>query len=119
MLYWFVRPDPSLFFFFFFSSRRRHTRFSRDWSSGVLFRSNLDPNDLGDDALLRRIKFKFEIVDPTEEQWREIWKIMCRVLKVPYDDRGLDYLLAKWDRPDDRPLRMCQPRDILLQMTSI
>src|SRR5690606_40290962 len=24
---------------FFFSSRRRHTRFSRDWSSGVLFRS--------------------------------------------------------------------------------
>src|SRR5690606_25840605 len=25
--------------FFFFSSRRRHTRFSRDWSSGVLFRS--------------------------------------------------------------------------------
>src|SRR5690606_39339848 len=28
-----------LMFFFFFSSRRRHTRFSRDWSSDVLFRS--------------------------------------------------------------------------------
>src|SRR5438445_8896289 len=26
-------------FFFFFSSRRRHTRYWRDWSSGVLFRS--------------------------------------------------------------------------------
>src|SRR5690606_29200423 len=26
--------------FFFFSSRRRHTRFSRDWSSDVLFRSD-------------------------------------------------------------------------------
>src|SRR5690606_40056283 len=29
------------FNFFFFSSRRRHTRFSRDWSSDVLFRSCL------------------------------------------------------------------------------
>jgi len=85
----------------------------------IMFSTNLDPNDLGDDALLRRIKFKFEIIDPTEAQWREIWKIMCRVLKVPYDDRGLDYLLAKWYKPDSRPLRMCQPRDILLQMISI
>src|SRR6266496_4456674 len=85
----------------------------------IMFSTNLDPNDLGDDALLRRIKFKFEIIDPTEVQWREIWKIMCRVYKVPYDDRSLDYLLAKWYKPDDRPLRMCQPRDILLQMTSI
>jgi hypothetical protein len=85
----------------------------------IMFSTNLDPNDLGDEALLRRIKFKFEIIDPTEQQWREIWKIMCRVLKVPYDDRGLDYLVAKWYVPDGRSFRMCQPRDILLQMISI
>ncbi|GAB4441139.1 MAG: ATPase AAA [Chloroflexi bacterium OHK40] len=85
----------------------------------IMFSTNLDPKDLGDDALLRRIKFKFEIIDPTEEQWREIWKIMCKVRKVPYDERGIDYLLNKWYRPDDRPLRMCQPRDILDQLISI
>ena len=85
----------------------------------IMFSTNLDPNDLGDDALLRRIKFKFEIIDPTEDQWREIWRIMCRVLKVVYDDRALDYLLAKWFVPDARPLRMCQPRDIILQMIAI
>jgi DNA-binding MarR family transcriptional regulator len=85
----------------------------------IMFSTNLDPNDLGDDALLRRIKFKFEIIDPTEEQWREIWRIMCRVYKVPYDDRGLDYLIEKWYKPDSRPLRMCQPRDILLQAMAI
>ncbi|HMO57225.1 MAG TPA: ATP-binding protein [Roseiflexaceae bacterium] len=85
----------------------------------IMFSTNLDPNDLGDDALLRRIKFKIEIIDPTEEQWRDIWQIMCRVLKVPYDARGIDYLLQKWYTPDARPLRMCQPRDILLQMMSI
>lgn len=85
----------------------------------IMFSTNLDPNDLGDDALLRRIKFKIEIIDPTEQQWREIWKIMCRVRTVPYDDKGLDYLVAKWYTPDNRPFRMCQPRDILLQMEAI
>jgi hypothetical protein len=85
----------------------------------IMFSTNLDPNDLGDDALLRRIKFKIEIIDPTEEQWRDIWKIMCRVTKVPYDDRGLDYLVSKWYKPDHRPFRMCHPRDILLQAMAI
>jgi hypothetical protein len=85
----------------------------------IMFSTNLDPNDLGDDALLRRIKFKIEIIDPTEQQWREIWQIMCRVMKVQYDDKGLDYLVAKWYTPDARPFRMCQPRDILLQAMAI
>ncbi|MEI6180653.1 MAG: ATP-binding protein [Chloroflexales bacterium] len=85
----------------------------------IMFSTNLDPKDLGDDALLRRIKFKFEIIDPTEDQFREIFRIMCKVRKVAYDDRGIDYLIAKWYKPDDRPFRMCQPRDILDQMISI
>ncbi|MCS6881668.1 MAG: ATP-binding protein [Oscillochloridaceae bacterium] len=85
----------------------------------IMFSTNLDPKDLGDEALLRRIKFKFEIIDPTEEQWREIWKIMCKARGVRYDDRALDYLVNKWYRPDNRPFRMCQPRDILDQLISI
>jgi len=85
----------------------------------IMFSTNLDPKDLGDDALLRRIKFKFEIIDPTEEQWREIWKIMCKVRGVRYDDRAIDYLVSKWYKPDNRPFRMCQPRDILDQLISI
>lgn len=85
----------------------------------TIFSTNLDPHQIGDDALLRRIKYKFEVIDPTERQWREIWKIMCKVRKVPYDDRGLDYLVARWFVPDNRPFRMCQPRDILDQMIAI
>ncbi|NTV63870.1 MAG: ATP-binding protein [Oscillochloris sp.] len=85
----------------------------------IMFSTNLDPKDLGDDALLRRIKFKFEIIDPTEQQYREIWKIMCKVRKIPYDERGVDYLINKWYLPDERPFRMCQPRDIIDQMISI
>jgi hypothetical protein len=85
----------------------------------IMFSTNLDPKDLGDDALLRRIKFKFEIIDPTEEQFRAIWKIMCKVRKIPYDERGINYLINKWYIPDERPFRMCQPRDIIDQLVSI
>ncbi len=85
----------------------------------IMFSTNLDPKDLGDEALLRRIKFKFEIIDPTEAQWREIWKIMCKARGIAYDDRAIDYLVNTWYRPDERPFRICQPRDIIDQLVSI
>ena len=85
----------------------------------LIFSTNLDPSQLADEAFLRRIKFKIEIRDPDEAQWREIWRIMCRVRNVEYDDAGIDYLIEKWYKPTNRPIRMCQPRDILDQIISI
>jgi hypothetical protein len=85
----------------------------------LIFSTNLDPNQLADDAFLRRIKFKIEIRDPDEAQWRQIWGFVCKSRKVKLDQRGLDYLVEKWFKPDNRPFRMCQPRDLLNQMTSI
>ncbi|GAB4495730.1 MAG: ATPase AAA [Anaerolineales bacterium] len=85
----------------------------------LIFSTNLDPNQLADEAFLRRIKFKIEIRDPDESQWRQIWALVCKGKKVELDPKGLDYLLEKWYKPINRPLRMCQPRDILNQMISI
>lgn len=85
----------------------------------LIFSTNLDPNQLADEAFLRRIKFKIEIRDPDEPQWRKIWALVCKGRQVELDERGIDYLLEKWYRPTNRPLRMCQPRDILDQMMSI
>jgi hypothetical protein len=85
----------------------------------LIFSTNLDPNQLADEAFLRRIKFKIEIRDPDEIQWRKIWELVCKGRKVDYDEKGLDYLVAKWFKPVNRPFRMCQPRDILDQMISI
>ncbi|MCZ2343153.1 MAG: hypothetical protein LC104_15375 [Bacteroidales bacterium] len=85
----------------------------------LIFSTNLDPYQLADEAFLRRIKFKIEIRDPTEEQYRRIWELVCKGRQVEYDPRGVDYLLEKWYKPSNRPLRMCQPRDILDQMVSI
>ena len=85
----------------------------------LIFSTNLDPHQLADEAFLRRIKFKIEIRDPDEAQFRAIWTLVCRAKRVEFDERGVDYLIAKWYKPTNRPFRMCQPRDILDQMTSI
>jgi hypothetical protein len=85
----------------------------------LIFSTNLDPNQLADEAFLRRIKFKIEIGDPDEKQWRQIWRLVCDGRKIAYDDKGIDYLVRKWYVPFKRPFRMCQPRDILDQMISI
>jgi hypothetical protein len=85
----------------------------------LIFSTNLDPNQLADEAFLRRIKFKIEIRDPDELQYRKIWELVCRAKRVEFDPAGVEYLIEKWYRPTNRPFRMCQPRDLLEQMTSI
>lgn len=85
----------------------------------IVFSTNLDPKDLVDEAFLRRIRHKIEVGNPTFEQFREIFKIMCRVMKVPYDEKGLAYLLKEWYINHDRDLRMVHPRDLLSQLIDI
>ncbi|HUR53841.1 MAG TPA: ATP-binding protein [Gemmataceae bacterium] len=85
----------------------------------LIFSTNLDPHQLADEAFLRRIKFKIEIRDPDEAQFRRIWELVCKARRVDHDERGVEYLIEKWYRPTKRPFRMCQPRDLLDQMTSI
>jgi hypothetical protein len=85
----------------------------------LIFSTNLDPSQVADEAFLRRIKFKIEVRDPDESQWRQIWTLVCKGRKVNLDPKGLDYLVEKWYKPEERPFRMCHPRDILDQMISI
>ncbi|HEY2787542.1 MAG TPA: ATP-binding protein [Fimbriiglobus sp.] len=85
----------------------------------LVFSTNLDPTQLADEAFLRRIKFKIEIRDPDELQFRKIWELVCQAKRVDFDVNGVDYLIEKWYRPTNRPFRMCQPRDLLEQMMSI
>jgi hypothetical protein len=85
----------------------------------LIFSTNLDPNQIADEAFLRRIKFKIEVRSPSEMQWRDIWELVCQAREVHCDSKGIDYLVEKWYRPFNRPFRMCQPRDLLNQMISI
>ncbi len=82
----------------------------------VIFSTNLEPKDLVDDAFLRRIPYKIEVPNPPEEDFRKLFQIMCRVMKIPYVPEPIDYLIKTHYKPVNRPFRNCQPRDLLLQV---
>lgn len=82
----------------------------------IIFSTNLEPKDLVDGAFLRRIPYKIEVPDPSEEEFRELFGIMSRVLKFEEKPDAVDYLIKKHYLEIGRPFRLCQPRDLLLQV---
>ncbi|MDW8068068.1 MAG: AAA family ATPase [Anaerolineae bacterium] len=85
----------------------------------IVFATNLAPKDLVDEAFLRRIRHKIEIKNPTFDEYREIFRRVCQAKGVPYDDRGLAYLLQEHYIKPKRPLRACHPRDLVEQLIDI
>jgi predicted ATPase with chaperone activity len=82
----------------------------------IVFSTNLEPKQLVDDAFLRRIPYKIEVTDPTEEAFRDLLKIMAPKVGVEYDEAAVDHLIEKHYKSINRPFRCCQPRDLLLQI---
>ena len=82
----------------------------------VVFATNLEPRDLVDEAFLRRIPYKIEVQDPTEEQFIDLFQSMGRKLGIEYRAEAVRYLIAEHFRKANRPMRFCHPRDLLLQI---
>jgi len=82
----------------------------------IIFSTNLEPRELVDDAFLRRIPYKIEVLDATEAEFRELFKMMAPKLGFEYNEAALTYLIETHYRPIDRPFRCCQPRDLLFQI---
>ncbi len=85
----------------------------------IVFSTNMPPADLVDEAFLRRIPHKIEVGDPSFEEFRAIFKQVCEARRVPYDEKGLAYLLQEWYIKEDRKLRAVHPRDIIEQIIDI
>ncbi len=84
----------------------------------IVFSTNLEPRDLVDDAFLRRIPYKIEVIDPTEEEFRHLFQIMCNQFGFEYDQDAIEYLIDEHYRKVGRNFRCCQPRDLLMQVRS-
>ncbi len=82
----------------------------------IIFSTNLEPRDLVDGAFLRRIPYKIEVIDPSEENFKKLFEIMAPKTGVVYDAASVQYLVDKHYKAVNRPFRACQPRDILLQI---
>ena len=84
----------------------------------IVFSTNLEPRDLVDEAFLRRIPYKIEVIDPTEDEFRELFKMMAEQLGFEFRQESLDYLIREHYEKAGRPFRCCHPRDLLMQVKS-
>lgn len=82
----------------------------------IIFSTNLEPRDLVDGAFLRRIPYKIQVPDPTDDQFREILRRLSLKMGFQYDEPSVEYLIETHYKKIDRPFRSCQPRDLLLQV---
>jgi predicted ATPase with chaperone activity len=85
----------------------------------LVFCTNLPPGDLVDEAFLRRIRHKIEVVSPTFDEYRDIFEIFCEMRNVPFDDQAVRYLLQEHYVKKNRKLRGNHPRDLVEQILDI
>lgn len=82
----------------------------------IVFSTNLDPKGLVDDAFLRRIRHKIEVGNPSPNEYRDIFRLVCKGKNIAYSDDGLRYLIQEHYLKVNRELRCCHPRDLLDQV---
>ncbi|MEI8376684.1 MAG: AAA family ATPase [Planctomycetota bacterium] len=82
----------------------------------VIFSTNLEPRDLVDEAFLRRIPYKIDVSDPSEDQFRKLFAASAAKIGVACASEDLDYLIEHCYRTTGRAMRFCHARDLLHQI---
>ncbi len=81
----------------------------------LVFSTNLEPRKLVDEAFLRRIPYKIEVLDPSEKQFTELFLKLAAAHGFQCPVGVVEGLLARHYRDAVRTLRFCHARDLLLQ----
>ncbi|WP_157263428.1 ATP-binding protein [Azohydromonas aeria] len=95
---------------------RNGIKFRIPFDSLLFFSTNLRPEELGDEAFLRRIGYKIFVGPVPPEDYRHILRQSCEQYGVPYDEAAFEQLLNEMHQPEGRPLMPCYPRDLVSQI---
>jgi hypothetical protein len=79
----------------------------------LIFSTNLKPDQLGDEAFLRRIRYKMLLRSPSEGEFSTIFHQFCESRALPYEEGLIERCIEKHYRKTKKAMRRCHPRDIL------
>lgn len=82
----------------------------------VVFATNLNPLQLGDEAFLRRLQTKIEVPGISPPRFREICSRLCRQWGIPFEAGVIDEMIDLIQHKKGYPLRACHPRNIFNQI---
>src|SRR5438270_4839844 len=79
----------------------------------LIFSTNLKPDQLGDEAFLRRIQYKMLMRSPDEQEFGTIFRRYCESRSLTFEDGIVGRFIDKHYRRTNKPFRRCHPRDVL------
>ncbi|MCS7025603.1 MAG: hypothetical protein NZV14_12455 [Bryobacteraceae bacterium] len=106
---WIVPMEKGVDYFNFLSGGKMEVPFE----VFLVFSTNLRPNQIGDEAFLRRIQYKLFLRSPDETEFVEIFRRYCDSQQLPIADGALPDLIERRYRASKRMFRRCHPRDIV------
>ena len=101
---------------FDFLNLRNGRKFEFPIDQLVVFSTNLEPKALVDEAFLRRIPYKIDVENPSEDEFRALLKKIAQEWNIQYRAASVDYLIEKYYKDCQREMRYCHPADILHQV---
>ncbi len=94
-------------------------KFEVPFDTLVIFSTNFHPNEIFDQAALRRIFFKIKIDGPSQENFLKIFALVARAKKMPLDEPSLIHLLQEKYPTIDNVYANYQPVFLIDQMIAI
>jgi predicted ATPase with chaperone activity len=79
----------------------------------LILSTNMRPQNLMDEAFLRRVHFKVHVPDPTEDEYREIWRRRCMLEGLRMEEEVLTRLIERHYTDKGRALHGSHPRDLI------
>jgi len=94
-------------------------KFELPFMTLVAFATNIKPQELVDEAFLRRIHYKVLCESPTHEDYIVIFRNYCHQKAVAFKRDLVEDLLENYYKPRHLGLRGCHPRDLIEQSLSL
>src|ERR1700722_4672644 len=79
----------------------------------LIFSTNQNPEQLGDEAFLRRIQYKMLLRSPDESEFTTIFRRFCESKNLLFQDGLIARFIDKHYRKGGKAFRRCHPRDVL------
>jgi len=79
----------------------------------LVFSTNLRPQDIADEAFLRRLGYKIEFTPISPALYEQIWKDVCTERSVAFDPRLVEFVIRELHGKTRIPMLPCHPRDLL------
>ncbi len=84
----------------------------------VVFSTSFDEHEFVDEAFLRRLGYRARIDMPTPSAYLEIFRRAANATSIALDEDSLNHVVNKYVS-ENRPMRPCEPRDLLNRVNDV